>query len=466
MGYRGGRLGVGLSVAALLALPAVTAQGSVANAGSHSSGSGITPELQVGPVMHTSAPSTPPADAACLTAYGISCFGPGSMAAEYNFTSAYRAGFKGQGQTIVIFDSYGSPTIRQDLATFDSAYSLPAPPAFNIYMPEGKVVLNYDSLPSPANFHSKGLSSQVGWAYETTLDVEYAHAMAPLATIDLVVVPVSETQGVQGLQNMESAQLWALANLHANIWSNSWATTEQAFNSTSSLEQLNGLYQKASASGVTAFFAAGDSGVANTNKQGVLYPYPTVNFPSSSPNVVSVGGTEIVPPSTFTPGAISSYLPQQVWNDPYGAGGGGYSSIFAQPGAQAGILDPTSMRGLPDVSYNAAVISSVLIYESFDPIYGAGWVPIGGTSAATPQWAAVDAVAQSAIGSQGFLMPKLYEIYSSPSLYAEGFRDITVGNNSFAGLAGYSAGVGWDPASGLGTPNVGGLISALKSLGS
>lgn len=455
------KLGLASSSVALASLAALALPGAPAVVSSTPS---AVPMIVVGPVIK-SASTSPPSASSCKTAYGIACYGPAQMAAEYNYGPAYGAGYNGSGQTIVIFDSYGSPTIRADLKHFDSAYHLPAPPAFNIYHPEGNVVLNYNNLPSPANFNSKQLATEVGWAYETTLDVEYAHAMAPGATIDLVTVPVSETQGVQGLQNLEKAQAWALANLHANIWSNSWATTEQSFDSSTVIKQLNQLYARAAAKGVSIFFAAGDSGVANTNKQGATYPYPTVNYPASSPNVIAVGGTQIGAVGS-EPTTIASHVTEQVWNDGYGAGGGGYSTVFPETSyqAKASIPDRTGMRGLPDVSYNAAVISAVLIYESFDPVYGAGWVPIGGTSAATPQWAAVDAVAQSALGSQGYLAPKLYKIYRTPSLYSKAFYNVTSGNNSFDGITGYSATTGWSAAAGLGTPNVSGLITALGSL--
>ncbi len=108
------------------------------------------------------------------------------------------------------------------------------------------------------------------------------------------------------------------------------------------------------------------------------------------------------------------------------------------------------------------MITAVNIYESFDPVNGAGWVPIGGTSAATPQWAAALAVISHADGPQGFIAPKLYSL-STTSAYGSAFNDITTGNNSFNGITGYSAGTGWDPASGLGTPNVAGLVSALAT---
>ncbi len=105
------------------------------------------------------------------------------------------------------------------------------------------------------------------------------------------------------------------------------------------------------------------------------------------------------------------------------------------------------------------MISAVNIYESFDPVYGPGWVPISGTSAATPQWAAALTVINQADKAQGFIAPKLYAL-ATTSAYSTAFHDITTGNN-FEGITGYSATTGWDPASGLGTPNVAGLISAL-----
>ncbi len=93
-----------------------------------------------------------------------------------------------------------------------------------------------------------------------------------------------------------------------------------------------------------------------------------------------------------------------------------------------------------------------------------GWVLIAGTSEATPLWAGTDAVMNQADGQLGFLAPRLYQIYENPALYAEAFHDITVGDNSFDGITGYSAGPGWDPASGLGTPNAAGLAAALAHM--
>ena len=419
---------------------------------------GLAPQVIVGPVAsHT---TSPPTGSDCLASFGIACYRPADLQAQYDFGPLYRAGGNGSGQTIVIFDSYGSPTIRQDLATFDSAFGLPAPPSFNIYTPEGNVNYNYTGLPSPVNFHNKNVNNRIGWAYETTLDVDWAHAVAPGASIDLVVIPTAETQGVQGIPNMQNAQKFAMSNHLGTIWSSSWAATEQGFRTATTIQNLDKLYAQAAGQGITAFFASGDFGVANADLQGRVFPFATVNYPSSSPNVVSVGGTQVTTPTA----SISSYQPESVWNDGYGAGGGGYSSVFGEPSDQsgAGITDPSRMRGLPDVSMNAAVISAVLVYESFDPTVTPGWALIAGTSEATPLWAGTYAVMNSADGSLGFLMPRLYQIYKNSTLYGEAFHDITAGNNSFGGITGFSATTGWDAASGLGTPDAAGLADALS----
>ena len=461
--FSGVRLGLRripiVGVIALVAGAMVLGVAARASSGSgHQRLPGLVPQVIVGPIVSHVA-SQPPTGAFCLANIGIACYGPADLQAQYDFGPLYAKGDNGAGQTIVIFDSFGSPTIAADLATFDTAFGLPAPPSFKVYMPEGKVNYNYTKLPSPVDFHNKNVATQIGWAYETTLDVEWAHAMAPGAAIALVVTPTAETEGVQGIPNMQNAQAFALANHLGTIWSNSWSATEQSFHTSASIQVLDRFYAEAAAAGVTAFFASGDSGVANVDKQGSVFPFATVTYPTSSPNVVAVGGTEVNPPTA----SISGYQPEQVWNDGFGAGGGGYSTVFGEPAFQsgAGIPDSPGTRGLPDVSMNAAVISAVLVYESFDPTVSPGWTLIAGTSEATPLWAGTDAVMNQADGALGFLAPRLYQIYKKPALYAEAFHDITVGNNSFAGITGYTAGTGWDAATGLGTPDAAGLAAAL-----
>ena len=242
------------------------------------------------------------------------------------------------------------------------------------------------------------------------------------------------------------------------IWSDSFASTEQAFHNSAVVNRLNALYASAEAQGVSAFFATGDTGVYNGDKQGNNYPYPTVTFPRPARTSSLLGNGDPRPP-----GLARRLQRRGGWNDCCGQGGGGYSTVFAEPAFQssAGIADPSRARGLPDVSYNAALISSIVILESFDPTAPPSFVLIGGTSAATPQWAAIDAIANQADGALGFLTPRLYQIYANLGAYASAFHDITVGDNSSGGVGGYSAGTGWDAASGLGTPDVSKLLPAL-----
>lgn len=431
-----------------------------------------SPAVVMGPYITTA--GGPPTSEQCIQAYGIACYDPQDMRNQYDFNPTYAPGNgdAGAGQTIVIFDSFGSPTIRQDLAFFDNSYGINPPPSFNIYQPEGTVTYSYlhDGAAATKSFKDR---TEISWGYETTLDVEWAHAMAPNANIALVETPTAETEGVDGLQNLENAQQWALDNHIGTIWSNSFAATEQTFENPSVVQRLNQLYHTAASDGISAFFATGDLGAANYNKPCTgaspkcsVYSYPTVNFPASSPDVVSVGGTEIPVPQP----SLEFYNPEQNWNDGYGADGGGYSVVFGEPyyQVQGAIPDPTPpdpnpapTRGLPDVSYNAALISSILIFESFDPTHPPSWVPIGGTSAATPQWAAIDAIANNADGSLGFLTPRLYQIYDAGGEGA--FHDITSTNNSFAGVTGYNAAPKWDATSGVGTPDVNNLVQALKT---
>jgi len=130
----------------------------------------------------------PPTDAECRSSlYPSPCYSPQQMRKAYGVDALIDAGFVGKGETIVIIDSFGSPTIREDLKAFDKGYGLPDPPSFKILAPLGTVPFN------PNN------STQVNWPFEATLDVEWAHAMAPGAAIVLMTSPVAETEGVQGL---------------------------------------------------------------------------------------------------------------------------------------------------------------------------------------------------------------------------------------------------------------------------
>jgi subtilase family serine protease len=392
-----------------------------------------------------------PTDAACRAALGIPCYSPQEIQNAYGLTSILAAGYTGAGQTIVIIDSFGSPTIAQDLQTFDADYGLPDPPSFTVLAPLGTVPFD------PTN------GDQVGWAFETTLDVEWAHAMAPNANIILLTSPVSQTEGVQGMAEFLFLERYALKSQLGKIISQSWGATENTLFTPAGrqvFEDFELFYEDAAQQNVTVLASAGDSGSANLGTNGTAYyPFPTVIFPASSPLVTAVGGTSLYADTN------GNYQSETVWNNSSGAGGGGVSQYFSQPLYQRLLLNSVQKklgnhRGIPDVAYNADPTTGILVYAGFLP--GAvGYYLTGGTSQGSPQWAGIIADANQLAGQPlGFLNLKLYSLGALVGQF-QSFHDITIGNNGFAGVPGYTATTGWDLASGWGTPNLGKLVGEL-----
>jgi subtilase family serine protease len=397
----------------------------------------------------------PPTYAFCEANFGAACYSPQDIRQAYGLNGLIKAGYVGTGQTIIVVESYGSPTIGHDLKEFDKGYGLPDPPSLSIHSPLGTVPWNPTLYPD-----------QPGWAGETTLDVEWAHAIAPGAAIVVLTSPVAETEGVQGLPQFLKLEQFALNHHLGNIISQSWAATENTLfydaagaQGPQVIADYNAFYASAGLAGVTVFASAGDGGTSNPDLAGALYPFPTVNFPASSPFVTSVGGTDLTADSS------GNYISETVWSDAgCCAGGGGISEIFAEPNYQTKTLPGSvqtelgGMRGVPDISYNAAVFNEfILIYASF-PGTPPGWYGIGGTSEGSPQWAGIVADLNQYVGQPlGFLNPGLYAL-GGAGLVGLFSRDITVGNNALQDVTGaapgYSATAGWDPASGWGTPNL------------
>jgi subtilase family serine protease len=402
------------------------------------------------------APAVAPTDAECRAAFGVPCYSPQQMQTAYNVAPLLNAGYTGAGQTIVIVDAFGSPTIQQDLATFDGDYGLPAPPSFQVLAPLGTAAFD------PTN------TDMVQWAIESALDVEWAHAIAPGAAIVLLTSPVDETQGVQGMPQFLQLEQYALAHHLGGIISQSWGATEETLTPPAGrqvVEQFEALYRSAARDHVTVLAAAGDYGSANFELDSTtFYPFPTVNYPASSPWVTAVGGT------TLTADPSGTYQSEVAWNDnsPWGvpiATGGGVSALFGEPSYQAGLNRadrsiPRGHRGLPDVAYNADPYGSPIpVYLSFLP--QAGYYLVGGTSEGSPQWAGLVAVGNQLAGHPlGFLNPSLYRLAPSGA-YAASFHDITSGNNSNEGVPGFSAAPGWDPTTGWGSPNAANLLPDL-----
>jgi subtilase family serine protease len=396
----------------------------------------------------------PLSTAKCLATIKLRCYSPLQYRVAYDLAPLYAANVTGKGRTIMIIDSFGSPTIRHDLAYFDRQWGLPNP-TLN--------VVQVGRLPA----FDKSSATMDGWAEEATLDVEYAHAVAPGATIDLVETPVAETEGVTGFPQMMAAEKTLIDRGGVDVISQSFGATEDTFpgfpqGSFASLESLRYAFKDAAQHGVTVLAAAGDTGATNNEADGVsLYPYPAVAWPSSDPLVTSVGGTQLLLAQDG-----NKIQPDQVWNDDYGAGGGGLSTVFPRPAFQdavAGLMQ--DHRGTPDISMSAAVSGGAWVYQSFEP-GGTGWEILGGTSEATPLFAGVVALASQKAGHPlGNIDSALYTLGAESRIKADtrqtGILDVTTGNNTFGDVTGHAAGPGYDLASGWGTIDAAQFVPAL-----
>ncbi len=416
-----------------------------------------------------------PTTEACLTSIGIACYQPGQLQQAYDMNPLYRQGLTGRGKTIVLVDSFGSPTIKSDLATFDQENNLPAPPSFQIIQPAGAVP-PFD----PNNF------DMGGWGFETSLDVEYAHSMAPGANILLVETPVDETLGVQGFPEIVEAENYVINHHLGDVISQSFGATEQTFPSKFSILALRSAYFNALVHRVTVLSASGDGGATDDSALDTsdgaanYYPFRVNSWPSSDPLVTSVGGTQLHLDANGNRTAADN-----VWNDTalFGgpaAGGGGVSTVFDRPFFQNGLGRIVGgARGTPDISMSAAVDGGVVVYIGYTSVaYGLtpGWYIVGGTSEASPVFSGIVAIAdQAAHHDLGWLDPTLYALGDGSR---SGITDITLGNNSVSGtqalppvagepfsVTGFNAVPGYDLASGLGTADGARLVSELAGFG-
>jgi len=314
-------------------------------------------------------------------------YSPAQIATAYGFD---KIASTGAGKTIAIIDAYGSPNVQKDLNTFCAQYGLPQT-TVNIYYPSG----------NPAKPDS-------GWASETALDVEWAHAMAPGATIALVVSPDAS------LTNLLAAVNYATGTLKATVVSMSWGAAESA-----GLKTYDSYFNKP---GIDFVASSGDSGKG-------------VEWPAVSPYVLGVGGTTLV--TNASSGAVTS---ETAWN----MSGGGLSVTQMLPTYQSGWnLSPG--RGVPDVSYNGDPYTGVSVYFTDPTTNVGGWYIYGGTSAGAPQWAALLA-RRAALGNAGTNAIGTVIYAAAKTNYAGLLRDIISGSN------GLPATVKYDFVTGLGSP--------------
>jgi subtilase family serine protease len=465
MGYRTGRSALAglLSLLTGSLLAAVPPPG--AAAGPEEAVVAVSP-MVVSRFAQTGQPLT---TAQCEAKYHIACYQGPELQVAYNLAPLFRRGITGAGETIVIVDSYGSPTIRHDLAVYDAQYGLPAPPSFTIIQPAGPVP------PFKKN------SDFEGWAGETTLDVEAAHTIAPGANILLVETPVSETEGVTGFPQIVRAENYVIDHNLGDVISQSFGATEETFPNAASVMALRSAYLNAAAHGVTVLAATGDDGVTDVGlNQVTYYTYRVVDWPPSDPLVTAVGGTQL-----HLDAAGNRTSPDTVWNDTYNvaqnelaygnagpnpdATNGGVSSIFPRPWYQNGAASVVgNARGVPDITMSAACNGAVQNYQSF-PGSPAGWYLSCGTSEATPLFAGIVALADQVAGHRlGLINPALYAMKAAN---APGLVPVTSGNNTVTftqdghtyTIVGYQARRGYNLASGLGTVNAAEFVPTLAA---
>jgi subtilase family serine protease len=326
-------------------------------------------------------------------------YSPAEMQTAYNMNALYSMGLDGTGETVVIVDAYGSPTIAQDAEAFSQIYGLPDLTSDNFQIVRAPGLSN--------NPHTVTR----GWDYETSLDVEWVHALAPGANIALVVAP---DRG-----SLAEAINYAVVHHLGNTISNSWSGIE-GFENPASLHSVNLILEMAAAKGIDVNFASGDYG-----DEIPRVGFQTVDFPASSPFATGIGGTSLALNADNTIafqtgwGNNGTLIAEgdSLGNPPvdpplhlgffFGAGGGP-SLIYAKPSFQSAL--PGTMRQVPDVSMLADPFTGGEFIMTVDGQLSVG--VLGGTSLACPMFSALMAIAAQKNGHRGLgqAAPLLYSL--------------------------------------------------------
>ncbi len=354
----------------------------------------------------------------------------------YNSTGLLSHGINGTGYTIGLLDFYGNPGVAQDLALYDSTYGYPAPPSFSI---------------SPIGPYNPNLGAAEGWDGEIDLDVQVSHAMAPGASI--ILYPAN------GALPLSTAVAAIVADGKANVVSQSFGLPEWEYYEAGPEGYLfnsvftDDYYMLGSAMGMTFLASSGDGGGSGFSAG----PEGGAEYPSSSPYVTALGGTDTYVSATAS-GGLS--INQTAWSNigfvPYfeneGGGGGGVSIIEPTPWYQSSLQVPASFpdgRMVPDLSLDASgEPGTFIIYEGVP-------TAVGGTSEASPLFAGLLTLLMGTEkGSLGLLNPAVYQIAGNSSTYQKAFTPITFGYTiPWVSKLGYNLATGW------GTPNMGELAS-------
>ena len=408
----------------------------------------------------------------------------------YNLNPLYSAGYNGKGQTVVIVNAYGSPTIYEDLLMFiqwQNANGAKLPwttieevkSHLHIYYPMGKPVFDAND------------PIQLSWSTETTLDVDMVHAIAPNADIALVIAPNDNNRP------LDYAVFYSIIHHLGCTISISWGESESVIKDQNQVRQVrisDSVFKLAMLEDITVFAGSGDWGATNGAD------HINAFFPASDPYVTAVGGTNLFMNCAdgFMEGTKSwdgqnhvgvKYSYEIAGND-YQAmvadgfpvpidmvtTGGAMSSLFPLPSWQKGItltdtagtvIIPTG-RCTSDVSFNSGVYGGLgVIFLSAVSPGSPKLTIVGGTSAGSPFWAALTAIASQYTGHNlGYINPELYA--QRTYLYKTGaIHDIKSGDNTYPtgnNLIGYSATKGWDSPTGIGSPNTAILVPKMRNL--
>jgi len=403
-------------------------------------------------------PPSPAADCNSVT----TCYTPQQLQVAYGITPLLDRGINGRGQTVVLpelAESQLNPPdvtdMRQDMAAFDSMFRLPAA--------RMRVITTLAGAGSP-------------WLAfeEEVLDVEMVHALAPDATLVILLVPSTSLDNTGNAVSAAVASL-RLGSTEGGVMSISAAGQIGGEHCVSQAQasSVNAALQAAASRHVTVVAASGDIGAVAEpcdvygalTGAGTFTPVKEVNLLASDPLVLGAGGTSLT--ASHTTGAWQG---ETAWGLPYGdpgsafqASGGGFSRLFPRPGYQDGVPGISATRGVPDVSADANGHTGMAIILRADATSMVS--NSGGTSASAPIWAALIALADQYAGRPlGLVNPAIYQIARGPR-YHQAFHDITTGNNTAqfppTTITGYQAAPGWDPVTGWGSPDALVLIPLL-----
>ncbi len=375
------------------------------------------------------------------TAYGVTAYNKAQLAAN----SSYKPGL---GVTVEILEELNDPDLPADIAAFSTQYGLPQMDGLSVNGVKDPTFTQVNDTALGSVGSGIGSTSE-----EAALDLEMVHEIAPYASIIMVDTPGNGNAATQ-ISNLSKGALYATTLTTTTTTPIVALSMSYGENDASSETANDTYYQQISAKGIAVAISAGDSGVTS--------------YPAASDYVTAVGGT-----SLYLSSVKGNYGYETAWGGltGAGAGGGGVSKYETTPTFQSsnGVTSANGVtltkRATPDVSLVADPETGVSVYDSADATANGGaWTVVGGTSAAAPLFAGMEALMQQGRIANGLstlnsvqIDSLMYDTYTSPSLYAQTFHDVTLGNNNNVSSSGtvsthFAATTGYDLATGLGSP--------------